>query len=59
MYMYNFFFFFFAAPTFWYINTLLFFGCTRGMQKFLGQGLNLRHSNNLSHSSDNARFSTC
>ena len=29
------------------------FGHTHGMQKFLGQGLNLHHSSNQSHSSDN------
>ena len=31
-----------------------FFGYTQGMQKFLGQGSNLCHSSDLSHSSDNA-----
>ena len=30
------------------------FGCALGMQKFWVQGSNLCHSNNLSHSSDNA-----
>ena len=29
-----------------------FFVCARGMQKFPGQGSNLRHTNNQSHSSD-------
>ena len=33
---------------------LYFFGHTHGMRKFLGQGLNLCHSSNLSHSRDNA-----
>ena len=32
----------------------LFFGCICGIQKFLGQGLNSRHSSNRSHSSGNA-----
>ena len=30
------------------------FGYAGGMQKFLGQGLNLCHSSDPSHSSDNA-----
>ena len=30
------------------------FGCTHGTWKFLGQGLNLCHSRDPSHSSDNA-----
>ena len=30
-----------------------FFGCTHGTQKFTGQGLNLCHGGDLSHSSDN------
>ena len=36
----------------------LFFDCTHGMWKFPDQGLNLHHSNNLSHCSDNARSLT-
>ena len=35
------------------VGTLFFFGCTHGIHKFLGQGLNPYHS------SDNARFLTC
>ena len=38
---------------------ILFFGCTCGMQKFLGQGLNPCHSSDLSHSIDSARSLTC
>ena len=38
---------------------LLFFGCIHGTWMFLGQGLNLCHSSNLSHSSDNAGSLTC
>ena len=37
-----------------FIYLFIYFGCTHGMQKFLGQGSNLLHSSNLSHSSDNA-----
>ena len=33
---------------------LLFFPCVHHVQKFQGQGLNLRHSSDLSYSSDNA-----
>ena len=33
-------------------KTLFLFGHTCGMQKVLGQGLNLRYSSNWSHSSD-------
>ena len=36
----------------------LFFGDTHIMQTFPGQGLNLCHSSDLSHSSNNARFLT-
>ena len=36
----------------------LFIGCAHNMWKFLGHGLNLRHSGNQSHSSDNARSLT-
>ena len=35
------------------------FGCTLSMWKFLGQGLNLRHSSDLSHCSDNWGSLTC
>ena len=31
------------------------FGLSQGMRKFPGQGLNLNHINNQSHSSDNAK----
>ena len=34
---------------------LLLFGCPHGMQKFLSQGLNPCHSNDKSHSSDDAK----
>ena len=37
---------------------IFFFGHTHGMQKFPGQGLNLSHSRNLSHCSDNTGCST-
>ena len=40
-------------------TTLLFFGCTCGMWKFLGQGLNSHHSSNQSHSGDNTGSLTC
>ena len=33
------------------------FGCTCGMKKFLGQGLNPSYSSDLSRSGDNTRFS--
>ena len=33
----------------------LFFGCTHSMWKFQGQGLNMSHSSDPSHSSDNTR----
>ena len=36
-----------------------FFGPSLGMQKFPGQGLDMHHSSNTSHSSDNAGSSTC
>ena len=36
----------------------LFIGQARGMLKFPGQGLNLCHSSDLSHSSENARSLT-
>ena len=35
---------------------LFIFGCVCGMRKSPGQGLNLHHSRDLSHSSDNSRF---
>ena len=37
---------------------LFFFGCTRGMWKFVGQESNPNHSSDLSHSSDNAESLT-
>ena len=41
-----------------YMNFLFFFGHAYGMHKFTGQGLNLCHSSNQSHSRDNARSLT-
>ena len=38
---------------------LLFFGCICGMWKFLGQGLNLCHTNNPSHCSNSAGSLAC
>ena len=37
----------------------IFFGHARDMQKFPGQGLNLSHISDLSHSSDNTKSLTC
>ena len=45
---------FLFVPSF-FLSFLYFGGCARSMQKFLGQGLNLHHSSDLSHSRDNAR----
>ena len=43
----------------WYCNGMrLFFGHANGTWNFLGQGSNLHHSSELSHSSDNARSLT-
>ena len=39
-------------------TTIIIIGCVHGMRKFLGQGSNLCHSSNPSHSSDNARSLT-
>ena len=41
--------FFFKIIIYYY-----FFGCAHGVQKFLGQELNLYHSSDLGHCSDNA-----
>ena len=44
------------------LNGIIFFlfpGYTLSMQKFLGQGLNLCQSSDLSHSSDNTGSLTC
>ena len=38
---------------------LFIFGYSHGREKFLGQGLNLHHSCDPSHSNDNARLLTC
>ena len=40
-------------------EAIFFFSRVHGMRKFPGQGLNLCHSSNPSHSSDNARPLTC
>ena len=45
----------FNFPSF---NSLFIFGCIHSMQKFWGQGLNLCHSSNQSHSSDIVRSLT-
>lgn len=37
-----------------YLKKFFLFGCTHGIWTFLGQGMNLWHSNDLSHCSDNA-----
>ena len=42
-----------------FLPFFLFFGCTHGTWKFLGQGSNLCHSSDLSCPSDNAGSSTC
>ena len=39
-------------------NGLFIFGCASGMPKFQGQGLNLSHSSDPSHCSDNAESLT-
>ena len=38
---------------------LIIFGCTLGMWKFQGWGLNPGHSSDLNHTSDNAGSLTC
>ena len=45
-------------PLFFPFIFFFFFGCACSMQKFPGQGSNQYHSNDLTHSSDNARSFT-
>lgn len=40
------------------LSNLSIFGCAHSLHKFLGQGLNLYPSSDLSYSCDNASFST-
>ena len=42
-----------------YVELRIFFCHAHGMCKFPGQGMNLHHSSNQSHCSDNARSLTC
>ena len=48
-----------GTPDFFFFNLKFFFACAHGVQKFLVQGLNLRHSSDSSHCSDNAGSLTC
>ena len=48
-----------SSPIRYLFFFFLFGGCTHSMWKLLGQGSNLHHCSDSSHSSDNARSFTC